>query len=98
MCLLGSHGIGVLCRRNWDLAAIVLTMWTLLVLPFRAAFYWEYYQRFFEMHHSIIEQLEVTAATCHYKASIANMVAETFRECGGHKLPSYADAVLCIAS
>ncbi len=29
------------------------------MLPFRAAFYWEYYQDL-EMHHSIIEQLEVS--------------------------------------
>ncbi|CAL5223621.1 g6162 [Coccomyxa viridis] len=47
-----------LFRRNWDLTAIALTIYTLLVLPFRAAFYWEYY-RDLEMHHSIIEQLEV---------------------------------------
>ena len=46
-------------RRNWDLTAIALTIYTLLVLPFRAAFYWEYYQDL-EMHHSIIEQLEVS--------------------------------------
>ena len=46
-------------RRNWDLTAIALTIYTLLVLPFRAAFYWEYY-RDLEMHHSIIEQLEVS--------------------------------------
>ena len=45
-------------RRNWDITAIALTIYTLLVLPFRAAFYWEYY-RDLEMHHNVIEQLEV---------------------------------------
>ena len=46
------------------MAAIFLTMWTLLVLPFRAAFYWEYYREL-EMHHNIVQQLEARAATCH---------------------------------
>ena len=45
------------------MAAIILTMWTLLVLPFRAAFYWEYYREL-EMHHNVIQQLEARAATC----------------------------------
>lgn len=39
------------------------TIYTLLVLPFRAAFYWEYY-RDLEMHHNVIEQLEVRSALC----------------------------------
>lgn len=45
------------------MAAIVLTMWTLLVLPFRAAFYWGYYREL-EMHHNVIQQLEARAAAC----------------------------------
>ena len=44
------------------MAAIVLTMWTLLVLPFRAAFYWEYYREL-EMHHNVVQQLEARSAT-----------------------------------
>ena len=51
------------------MAAIVLTMWTLLVLPFRAAFYWEYYREL-EMHHNVVQQLEARAHTLfvlHYK-------------------------------
>ena len=47
------------------MAAIVLTMWTLLVLPFRAAFYWEYYREL-EMHHNVVQQLEARAATCRF--------------------------------
>jgi hypothetical protein len=31
-------------RRYWDLATIALTLYTVLVLPFRAAFYWDYYR------------------------------------------------------
>lgn len=45
------------------MAAIVLTMWTLLVLPFRAAFYWEYYREL-EMHHNVVQQLEARTVTC----------------------------------
>ena len=48
------------------MAAIVLTMWTLLVLPFRAAFYWEYYREL-EMHHNIVQQLQAGVATCHFE-------------------------------
>ena len=31
-------------RRYWDLTTIALTMYTVLVLPFRAAFFWDYYR------------------------------------------------------
>jgi len=46
-------------RRYWDLAAIALTIHTVLVLPFRAAFYWDYYREL-EAHHTILEQLQVS--------------------------------------
>lgn len=45
-------------RRYWDLAAIALTIHTVLVLPFRAAFFWDYYREL-EAHHTIWEQLQV---------------------------------------
>ncbi|BDA48837.1 Potassium/sodium hyperpolarization-activated cyclic nucleotide-gated channel [Coccomyxa sp. Obi] len=45
-------------RRYWDLTAIALTIHTVLVLPFRAAFFWDYYREL-EAHHTILEQLQV---------------------------------------
>lgn len=58
MCRVNVKSLACTRRRNWDITAIALTIYTLLVLPFRAAFYWEYY-RDLEMHHNVIEQLEV---------------------------------------
>ncbi len=45
-------------RRYWDLTAIAFTIHTILVLPFRAAFFWDYYREL-EAHHTIWEQLQV---------------------------------------
>ena len=45
-------------RKYWEIATILLVVYTVVVLPFRAAFYVDYY-RDLEEEHNLISQLEV---------------------------------------
>lgn len=60
-------------RRYWDLTAIVLTIHTVLVLPFRAAFFWDYYREL-EARHTILEQLQVRLKAHLIRASLEKYV------------------------
>ena len=48
-------------RRYWDIIVILLVLYTILVLPFRAAFYLDYYHDLDE-HHNLLQQLQVRLA------------------------------------
>lgn len=58
-------------RRYWDLAAIALTIHTIVFLPFRAAFFWDYY-RDLEAHHTIVEQLQVCKSWLNARKTFCN--------------------------
>lgn len=42
----------------WDLAVMAAVFYTVIMLPLRAAFYWEYY-RDLGHHHNVIQQIKV---------------------------------------
>ena len=46
-------------RKYWEITTILLVVYTVLVLPFRAAFYLDFYKDL-EHSHNIIQQLQVT--------------------------------------
>ena len=46
-------------RKYWEIATILLVIYTVFVLPFRAAFYLDYYKEL-ETRHHLIQQLQVT--------------------------------------
>jgi hypothetical protein len=50
-------------RFYWDLVIVVVVIYAVIMLPLRAAFYWDYY-RDLGHHHNLFEQIRVTHTPC----------------------------------
>ncbi len=61
----GVHPLSAF-RKYWEIATILLVIYTVLVLPFRAAFYLDYY-RDLDERHNLFQQLQVSYCSSNSK-------------------------------